>query len=485
MKTTLIKPIYTVFLLLPYLATAIESAPRPNILLVLTDDHGYADVGFSQYASNEIKTPSLDALANGGIAFDSAYVAHPFCGPSRAALMTGRYPHKIGSQFNLPVNGSDTGIDTNEEFISKSLQNAGYYTGAIGKWHLGEQPQYHPNQRGFNEFYGFLGGGHNYFPSQYRPQYEQLKKQGVTRINEYITPLEYNGVEVRETEYITDALSREASRFITKAASNPNQPFFLYLAYNAPHVPLEAKAEDLAKFEHIKDIDRRTYAAMVYAVDRGIKNIIQTLKATDQFNNTLIVFLSDNGGKRQWGGVNLPLKEGKGSAHEGGHRVPMMVHWPDQIETAMRYPHPVSALDLYPTFMALAGAKIPQGKKLDGKDIWNHVQQGTSARPGESLFVVRHRKAAHDVSVRRDHWKAVITKNTGKWQLFNIEKDISEKNNLAKKHPLILQDLINDVAHWSWSNVQPQWFHQHWEGDQWRQDGMPRFGETFIISDDQ
>ncbi|TDF34453.1 sulfatase [Alteromonadaceae bacterium M269] len=467
--------------LIPSYIFAIEKAPRPNILLVVTDDHGYSDVGFSQGASPDIKTPSLDSLAQDGITFDSAYVAHPFCGPSRAALMTGRYPHKIGSQFNLPVNGSTVGIPTEQVFISKALKQGGYFTGAIGKWHLGEEAQYHPNARGFDEFYGFLGGGHKYFPEEFDEQYKRAKSLGVKRFNDYITPLQHNGKDVRETEYVTDALSREAVNFINKAANNEEQPFFLYLAYNAPHVPLEAKAEDLAKFSHIKDKDRRTYAAMVYAVDRGIKSIVDSLKATEQYDNTMIVFLSDNGGNRKWGAVNDPLKEGKGSAHEGGHRVPMMVHWPDEISDGTRYSHPVSALDFYPTFLALAGIDLPIESHLDGKNIWPSVTAGESARQGESLFVLRHRRAAHDVSVRRDQWKAVRTKKTGKWQLFDVESDISETKDLAKKHPYILQDMVNDVSHWSWSNVPPKWFHIHQEGDEWRQDDMPRFGETFRI----
>ena len=463
------------------LVSASDDAPRPNILLILTDDHGYADVGFSQYPSDDIQTPNLDSLASSGVVFDSAYVTHPFCGPSRASIMTGRYPHKIGSQFNLPVGGSDTGIDLDETFISKALQQAGYYTGAIGKWHLGEESEYHPNARGFDEFYGFLGGGHNYFPSQYRPQYERLKQQGATFINEYLTPLQHNGKEVKETEYITDALSREAVNFVHKASRKTDQPFFLYLAYNAPHVPLEATEEDLALFSHIEDKQRRTYAAMVYSVDRGVKAIIESLKATGQYENTMIVFLSDNGGKVIWGGKNEPLREGKGSAHEGGHRVPMMVHWPNGISKGKRYAYPVSSLDFYPTFLTLAGAKVPDGKELDGIDIWPALTQNKSAREGGSLYVIRHRKSAHDVSVRRDKWKAVRTKKTGKWQLFDLEADIGENNDLATKHPVILQDLVRDVSYWSWSNVPPKWFHQHWEGDQWRKDAMPRFGETFTI----
>ncbi|TKB43674.1 sulfatase-like hydrolase/transferase [Thalassotalea mangrovi] len=477
MKTTLISLLSATFLL-ANAAFAGSDVARPNILLILTDDQGYADVGFNNQQT-DVVTPNLDALANNGLVFNSAYVAHPFCGPSRAALMTGRYPHKIGSQFNLPVGGSSTGIDVNETFISKTLQQAGYFTGAIGKWHLGELEPYHPNNRGFDEFYGFLGGGHDYFPSQYRPKYEHLKKQGITRMYDYITPLQHNGKEVRESEYITDALSREAIRFINTAADNKQQPFFLYLAYNAPHVPLEATEEDLARFAHIKDKKRRTYAAMVYAVDRGIENITKALKDSGQFDNTLIVFLSDNGGNTSKGGVNTPLREGKGSAHEGGHRVPMMVHWPDGLARSGNYAYPVSALDLYPTFANLAGAELNPGKILDGVDIWPHLMANTSARAGQSLFMMRHRTAAHDVSVRRDQWKAVRTKKTGKWQLFDIENDMSEKHDLSAKHPRILEDMIRDIAHWSWSNVPPRWFHIHEEGDLWRQHDMPRFSETF------
>lgn len=479
MKTRLLKTLGALSLLATTACSAVE-APRPNILIILTDDHGYADVGFNKYET-DVKTPNLDELAQDGIIFTDAYVVHPFCGPSRAALLTGRYPHKIGSQFNLPVNGSSTGIDVNEQFLSKTLQQAGYYTGAIGKWHLGEEAPYHPNVRGFDEFYGFLGGGHQYFPEIYRPKYEAAKRNGVTRFNDYITPLEYNGKEVRETEYITDALTREAVTFINKAADKKDQPFFLYLAYNAPHVPLEATQEDLARFKHIKDKKRRTYAAMVWAVDRGVERVTKALKKTGQLDDTLIVFLSDNGGKVSRGAVNKPLKEGKGSAHEGGHRVPMMVHWPAGIKGGEQYTYPVSALDFYPTFVALAGAELPEGKKLDGKNIWQNVVKGTSARTGESLFIMRHRGGAHDVSVRRDQWKAVRTKATGQWQLFNIEEDISETNDLADKHPILLQDMVNDIAHWSWSNVPPRWFHIHQEGDAWRKDDMPRFGETFTI----
>lgn len=469
-----------VFVCLGISLPTFASEQRPNIILVLTDDHGYADVGFVDNASQDIKTPNLDKLAANGVNFTSAYVAHPFCGPSRAALMTGRYPHKIGADYNLPAAGSDLGIDVNETYISKMLQEAGYFTGAIGKWHLGKTPEFHPNARGFNEYYGFLGGGHRFFPDQYRPVYENLKKRRSTQIDEYLTPLEYNGKEVRETEYITDALSREAINFVDKAQQT-QKPFFLYLAYNAPHTPLEATEQDLAKFSHIKDKKRRIYAAMVYAVDRGIKKLVERLKENNQFDNTLIVFLSDNGGKLSQGAVNKPLKEGKGSAHEGGHRVPMLMHWPNKLNANQVYDHPVSALDFYPTFASLAKANIPETKKLDGLDLSPYFNTQTSVRPGQSIYIMRHRKAAHDVSIRRDNYKAVRTLQLGKWQLYDLSKDISEKNDIAAQNQFLLQDMVSDMAYWSWTNAPPEWFHIHKEGDDWRSDNMPRYGETFTL----
>jgi len=458
--------------------SASDTAPRPNILLILADDLGYADVGFN--GSTDIVTPNLDVLAEQGVTFSEAYMAHPFCGPSRAALMTGRYPHKIGSQFNLPTRGSFVGIPTGETYISKVLKNAGYFTGAIGKWHLGEAPDYHPNKRGFDEFYGFLGGGHNYFPSQFEKAYQKQVKQGMTNIDHYLLPLEHNGKEVRETEYITDALSREAVNFVKKAADRQGQPFFLYLAYNAPHSPLEAKEDDMAKFPQIIDQKRKTYAGMVYALDRGVGRIVDALKETNQLDDTLIVFLSDNGGKTILGANNYPLKEGKGSVNEGGFRSPMLFHWPKAIPAGARFENPVLALDFYPTFAGLAGADIPDGKKLDGKDIWSDFMAGKNPHQRDLIYVLRHRGDHSDAAVRRDQWKAV-KKGKQPWRLYNIEKDLGEKRDLSGKHPLVLRDMVHEMEKWSWDNVQPLWFHISDEGSRWRRHGMPRFDETFNL----
>ncbi|QDS98495.1 sulfatase-like hydrolase/transferase [Adhaeretor mobilis] len=466
-----------------FLMTTPAWAARPNIIVIMCDDLGYSDVGFN--GATDIVTPNLDSLAKQGTVFSSAYAAHPFCGPSRMGLMTGRYPHEFGAPFNLPESGKGNeeyyrqGVDVGETLISTVLQEAGYFTGAIGKWHMGTEPEYHPNSRGFDDYYGFLGGGHKYFPKQYKPIYERQLKAGVQSVWDYLTPLEHNGKEVDETEYITDALSREAVRFVDEA-SQKEQPFFLYLSYNAPHTPLEAKQEDMEVFPNIQDEKRKTYAAMVYAVDRGVGELIEALKSTKQLNDTLLVFLSDNGGQLHSGATNRPLKGSKGDTYEGGFRVPLFFHWPGRVATGKRYDHPVTTLDFYPTFANLANASIPEGKDLDGTDIWEDFQAGRSARPGKSILALRHRNGFSDVAVRRDQWKACRAYNQ-KWKLHNLDEDISEQHDLSNKQPGLMKSLVAEAEAWSKSHTPPRWFHALEARDEWVKTDMPNFEETFTI----
>ncbi|MCK0189952.1 sulfatase-like hydrolase/transferase [Arenibacter sp. F20364] len=456
---------------------------RPNILVVLCDDLGYNDVGFN--GSTDIKTPELDKLARGGTIFTSAYVAHPFCGPSRSAIMTGRYPHFTGTAYNLFQNSSEEdkdnmGIPVEETYMSKVLQDAGYYTGAVGKWHLGAAPKYHPNHRGFDNFYGFLGGGHEYFPGKYQITYQEQLKAGNKNIRDYLKPLEHNGKDVKETEYLTDAFSREAIRNI-KTAAEKKKPFFVYLAYNAPHVPLQAKAEDLKKFANIKDKDRRTYAAMVYAVDRGVGQIIKTLKETKQYGNTLIVFLSDNGGNTDHGANNYPLKGTKGDTWEGGYRVPMFFHWPNKIVGRSHFDFPVSALDLYPTFVQMAKANIPQGKRVDGRDIMSDVLAGTDFYSDQMIYALRYREGYSDVGGRKGDWKITRMGNEP-WRLHNLKEDIGEKKNLSGKYPELLQTMVSEMENWTRDFVRPLWFYSEKDLEYWTDGRMPRYDETFEIN---
>ena len=454
---------------------------KPNIIIVMTDDMGYSDVGFN--GSKDIITPEIDKLANGGTICTSGYVAHPFCGPSRAGLLTGRYPHEFGSQFNLPANSEESvgaGIPSNEKFISSTLKEAGYHTGVIGKWHLGAVAGYEPKDRGFDEFYGFLGGGHNYFPKDYVTKYNQQKAAGNKHIWEYLLPLQRNGVDVQETEYLTDELSHDAVRFVTDA-SKTKEPFFLYLAYNAPHTPLEAKEEDMQKFNNIKDKSRRTYAGMVYAVDRGVGELVAALKATNQYENTLIVFLSDNGGRTDQGANNFPLRGVKGDTYEGGFRVPMFFHWPNHVPSGKRMDYPVSALDLYPTFASLANAPLPKGKQLDGKNIWNDLVNGNNPRKGEMIFAMRHRNGFSDVGVRQDEWKATKAYN-GPWKLYNINDDMGETKDLSAQNPGQLQKMVAGAQKWSEGHTEPLWFDPEELSKVWKEKEMAKFPHTFEIS---
>lgn len=462
--------------------SALADTSRPNIVIIMCDDLGYADVGFS--GSPDIKTPELDALARAGTICTSGYVTHPFCGPSRMGLMTGRYPHKFGGQYNLPPvhagieEYNKLGIPKSETLISTVLQDSGYTTGIVGKWHMGEVADYHPNNRGFDDFYGFLGGGHNYFPEQYRGAYERQKANGRENINDYFLPLQHNGKETTEDEYLTDALSKQAVRFISES-STKDKPFFLYLAYNAPHSPMEAKEEDMAAYSHINNEKRRVVAGMVAAVDRGVGVVREALAKNQQSENTLIVFLSDNGGKPSMGSSNAPFRGTKGDCWEGGFRVPMFFHWPGKIPAA-KYDHPVSALDLYPTFAALAAATIPAGKELDGTNVYSAIVNQTAPSRSDPIYAMRHRGGYSEVAARQGDWKAVRMANQP-WRLFNITEDLSELNDLAADNEEQVAKLIRSAGTWAETHQDPLFFDSIDARDGWINSDMPNFDQTFQV----
>jgi len=453
---------------------------RPNILVIMADDLGYADVGFN--GSTDIITPELDRLASNGTVFTSAYVVHPFCGPSRMGLFSGRYPHEYGGPFNLPNFSTgqyaDQGIPVEETLISSVLQKAGYFTGIMGKWHMGQQSIHHPNNRGFDDFYGFLGGGHDYFgPYGYA--------------SDYRTYPEHNGVadtSLTMTNYITDVLTEYGVRFLNEAVVR-EQPFFLFMSYNAPHTPLEAKDEDRAVFPDIINYTRQTYAAMVYALDRGVGRLVDALEAHGELDNTLIIFLSDNGGRTDQGASNWPLRGRKGDVVEGGVRVPFLMHWPNVIPAGTTYDHPISAIDFYPTFARLAHAEIPAGKEIDGVDVWDAILSGTSGRVGHPIFTLRHNPGygatgEHSVGVRQDQWKAVRWTEFGApvtWRLFNIEEDIHEDNDLGALYPAILSNLVHEAKLWSDTHVQPLWFDDYDQEQLWNDRNLPLYDQVFSL----
>ncbi|TXG35141.1 sulfatase-like hydrolase/transferase [Seonamhaeicola maritimus] len=518
---------------------------RPNVIVILADDLGYGDVGFNRDAYNStypfpaergvIPTPNIDALANNGIICTNAHVAHPFCGPSRVGLLTGIMPHRIGAQYNLPNDITTTlGVPTNETYFSNLLQGANYNTAAIGKWHLGfSDGSYQPLDRGFDYFFGMLGGGKNYFESIYEDNFYNRQGGSNPVTNEYQDPLWRDRDYVAESEfsdavdedYLTDVLTDEAIAYI--AANAPSSdPFFMYLSYNAPHTPLQAPAAEIAQFkldnpnfeslvnnsDYIKNsnpvtnlpledqqakIDeltdaRVTYATMVANMDENIGRVIAELqKDMTEYNNTLIIFLSDNGGYTfSKGAVNWPLDALKGSVKEGGHKVPMFVHWPAQISTPTTYNHQLSSLDLYPTLVNLAGNNlIPIDKTLDGVDFMDDLIAGTDARPDETLVIMRPQNGFHNGGLSSDKWKIVKT-SSGQWKLYDILNDPGETTDLRGSEPnaeQIIQDMLDDaiaiVA--DFKDVKPLWYDNDGNGSGhphsflWNDGTLPAYDQLF------
>lgn len=358
-----------------------ETDKRPNIILILSDDLGYNDVGFT--GQTEIQTSTLDKLAAEGMIFENGYVTHPYCGPSRAGLLTGRYQQRFGMENNIPYNNNDPhmGLPLSEKTFAKRLQEVGYHTAAFGKWHLGGAPHFQPNRRGFDYFYGFLDGGHQYFP-------HETHVGGSTG---YLLPLMRNSKVAEFDEYLTTALSRDGAEYI-KRQSQLDHPFFMYVAYNAPHAPLQAPQDYIDKYRHITDENRRIYAAMVHAMDDGIQMLVDTLKETGEYNNTLIFFLSDNGGVYPYSwwpnftwADNSPYRFGKVALTEGGIHVPFIAHWPEKIRPRQRLEGLVSALDIAATSLALAGAEVSQAN-LDGVNLLPYLEGKNTGSPHSALF---------------------------------------------------------------------------------------------------
>ena len=326
------------------LAAPLVAAEKPNILLILADDMGYGDLGCT--GSKLLTTPNIDRMRQSGVLCTQAYVASSVCSPSRAGLITGRDPRRFGYEGNLNAAAAKyatrpelLGLPPGEHTLADHLKAAGYATSLIGKWHLGSGDGFHPHERGFDYFCGMLGGSHGYFP---QPDNNRLERNGEP-LTEFSSP------------YLTDFFTDEALRWME--ASKPTKPWFMYLSYNAPHGPMHATEQDLAKFAHIKDKKRRIYAAMMLALDRGIGRVLDHLEESGQRKNTLICFFSDNGGATSNASWNGPLSGVKGTLREGGVRIPMIWSWPGTLPANQTQASVVSSLDLLPTFASAANAK--------------------------------------------------------------------------------------------------------------------------------
>ena len=376
----------------------------------------------------DISTPHIDSIAANGVRFTSGYVSYPVCGPSRAGLLTGRYQDRFGFTTNPTIDPSvpEAGIPVEEKNMAEVLSQAGYHSMILGKWHMGSHPIHHPLNRGFDEFFGFLSGGHNYFPDAYTlNDLSEVKKKW----DWYRTKLIRNRERVEESEYLTDALSREAAAFVERQAKG-DEPFFLYLAYNAPHTPLQATEQYLSRFAHIKDKKRRTYAAMVSAVDDGVGRLLNALEASALTENTIVIFLSDNGGATNNASGNLPLRGNKGTMWEGGVRVPFAMQWKGRIPAGEDYHHPVISLDILPTIAALAGVPDNPEKPWDGVDLIPYLTGKKKGAPHDTLLW----RAFHngDYIIRTGDLKLVReSKAQEEPMLFDLSRDISESNDLG------------------------------------------------------
>jgi arylsulfatase A-like enzyme len=442
---------------------------KPNVVFILGDDLGYCDV--SMYGCKEIPTPNIDSIGKNGIKFTNAYVTAPVCSPSRAGLMTGRYQQRFGFEFNagpLPraINNKDMGLPLTEITLAQAMKAAGYSTGMVGKWHMGMNDRYMPTQRGFDEYFGFLFGANLYI----NPNRADVitgasgvagENFGTSRSPQ--NPIYRNTTPINEDDYLTDAFAREAVAYIDR---HQKEPFFLYAPFNAPHTPLQTTKKYLDRFPSVKDERRRIYMAMVSALDDAVGAILKKLRETGLEKDTLVVFLSDNGCATYTGVcTNDPLRYGKLTHLEGGFRVPFAMQWPGVLKPGMVSDQVISSLDLFPTAIALAGASLPKDRPYDGVNLLPYLT-GKTQKPPHDVLCWRN---GENAAVRKGNWK--LFKGGEHYWLFDLSKDIGEQQNLAGKHPGVVEELKKEFAKWEAQMKQPLWPCREAAGD-WDVDGV-------------
>lgn len=424
---------------------------KPNLLVVIADDLGYADVGI--HGNSEIPTPHIDSIARGGVRLSCGYVSGPYCSPTRAGLLTGRYQQRFGHEFNPPgpnvTNRIGSGLPVTEVTLPDRLRTAGYATGLVGKWHLGSGDPFRPLKRGFDEFFGFLGPAHSY---------TNLGTEGPNPVYRGNTP-------VVETEYLTDAFTREAIGFLDRHRA---EPFYLQVAFNAVHSPLDAAPRHLARFAHIHDEKRRNFASLYAAFDEGVGRILDTLKRLGLEENTVVFFFSDNGGPTNDNtSRNTPFRGFKGQTWEGGIHIPYFVRWPGQLPEGKVYDKPVIQLDIHATALALAGIQIDPKWKLDGVNLVPYLKGQTFGQPHSELYW----RFGDQMAIRAGDWKLVKAQEgesnmrgirpgpiaLQEAQLFDLSKDPSESVNLAAKYPSKTRKLLGLWQRWNSSLPEPSW----------------------------
>ena len=437
-----------------------SSTNKPNFILIVADDLGFADLSFN--GSTQIKTPNIDQLAFTGVRFTEGYVSSPVCSPSRAGLLTGINQVEFGHDNNIDGNqpGFDSqylGLPLSQETIADELKPLGYTSGLIGKWHLGEKPQFHPLKRGFDEFWGYTGGGHNYFTSS-------PDGKG------YQSPIECNYKKPKPITYITDDKGDECVEFIKR---HKGHPFFLFASFNAPHTPMQATKEDLELYSHIKDIKRRTYAAMVHRLDVNIGKIIAEVNQQGLRENTLIIFISDNGGPVDSNAsINAPYNGQKGILLEGGIHVPFVFNWPNTLEAGTIYSHPVSSLDIMPTFLELAGREIQEEDNYSGVNLFPYILEEDTTLPHQELKW----RFTFSAAIRDGDWKLVRLPDRLPL-LYYLPTDISEQNNVSLKNIEKTKELLQKLGNWDVGLPHPVFL----EGAVWKQWNLNRYDKEYKI----
>ncbi len=409
----------------------LDAATRPNIVFILCDDLGWSDVGFH---GGEIQSPHIDRLAARGVKLEAFYV-QPVCSPTRAALMTGRYPCRHGLQVGVVRPWAQYGLPLDERTLPQVLQSVGYTTAICGKWHLGHfERAYLPTAQGFTHQYGHYNGAIDYFTHNRDGGFDWHRDDRVCRDEGYATTL----------------LGTEAVRLI-EAQDFAAAPLFLYLPFNAPHAPLQAMPEHLERYQHIADQKRRSYMAMVHAVDEQIGRVVAALEARGQTEQTLFVFSSDNGGPVNQGATNGPLRAGKGTLYEGGTRVAAFASWPAQLPAGTECREPLHMVDWYPTLATLTGASLDQPLPLDGRDIWPTLR-GEAKSPHDAILI---NTSPTQGALRMGSWKLVLGGNLqedidhprpandphrppGKLELYDLANDPGETTNQAMMQPEIV-----------------------------------------------
>ena len=415
-----------------FVQASISNTTKPNIIVIVADDAGYIDFGFM--GSKDLKTPRLDELANAGTIFTDAHVSASVCAPSRAGLMTGRYQQRMGFEANGTGN---IGLADDELTLADVLKTEGYSTVALGKWHLGNDDSDHPNARGFDEFYGFLTGSRSYWPIK-NPTKDKM--------------LQHNGERVVFDGYMTDILGDKSVDYVKQFKSDP---FFMYLAYNAVHTPMHATEEDLALFENH---DRQALAAMTWSMDKNIGKLIDELKKQNIYKNTLIFFLSDNGGPYSNTSDNGPLKGNKGNKFEGGHRVPFIMSWPASNNNLGRFDGLTSSLDIFVTSVNAAGVSPSIKPQVDGVDLAPYIFNNKKGEPHDYLFWRKLSLAA----ARFGDYKLVRLDDYG-YRFYNLEKDIGETHDLTTEKNREFETLNHMLEIWEDGVMQPLWREKNWE----------------------